>query len=337
MVGEDRPTTPPGPASSDTVPSRGAPDDGAPRPAPAEGGEDFDALAAGTPVGKYEIVEVLGQGGFGITYRARDSRLGRDVAVKEYLPTSFARRHGATTVLPRSTRTAEDFLWGRERFLDEAKTLARLENTAGIVNVYDYLEANGTAYMVMALVRGETLEARLKGGRRLPQPTIEQFFYPLLDGLETVHRAGFLHRDIKPANILLDADGRPTLIDFGASRLALQGRTRAMTAVYTPGYAAFEQATSGPQGPWTDIYALAATLYQCVTGSLPPGALDRMAKDTLVPASDAGHARYAPSLLAAIDAGLKLRAEERPQSIEDWRRTMAGLPLTAPTDALTRR
>jgi peptidoglycan hydrolase-like protein with peptidoglycan-binding domain len=321
MVGEDRPGAPP-----DAVPADAPPMDGA-----------DEALPAGAMVGKYDIVEVLGQGGFGITYRARDARLDRDVAIKEYLPTSFARRHGTTTVLPRSTRTAEDFLWGRERFLDEAKTLARLENSAGIVNVYDYLEANGTAYMVMALVRGETLEARLQRIGRLPQPAIEQFFYPLLDGLERVHQAGFLHRDIKPANILLDDDGRPTLIDFGASRLALQGRTKAMTAVYTPGYAAYEQATSAPQGPWTDIYALAATLYQCVTGAPPPSALERMSDDTLVPAAEAGKARYAPSLLAAIDAGLKLKAADRPQSIADWRRVMAGQPVTAPTDAMTRR
>ncbi|HJQ56664.1 MAG TPA: serine/threonine-protein kinase [Vineibacter sp.] len=321
MVGEDRPAA--------------QPDDDSPVP-PAADGED-EALPAGSMVGKYDIVEVLGQGGFGITYRARDSRLDRDVAIKEYLPTSFARRHGTTTVLPRSTRTAEDFLWGRERFLDEAKTLARLENTAGIINVYDYLEANGTAYMVMALARGETLEARLKRSGRLPQTAIEQFFYPLLDGLEKVHAAGFLHRDIKPANILLDADGRPTLIDFGASRQALQGRTKAMTAVFTPGYAAFEQATSAQQGPWTDIYALAATLYQSIAGAPPPSAMERMSEDTLVPAAEVGKARYAPSLLVAIDAGLKLKAADRPQSVADWRRVMDGQSITVPTNAMTRR
>ncbi|QQS14199.1 MAG: protein kinase [Rhodospirillales bacterium] len=290
-----------------------------------EEGDPFGALPAGARVGKYEIIETLGQGGFGITYRARDTRLDRDVAVKEYLPTSFAMRQGDGTVLPRSTRTAEDFIWGRERFLDEAKTLARLEDAPGIVAVYDYMEANGTAYMVMALLRGGTLEARLKRDGRLPQPAIEQFLYPLLDGLERVHKTGFLHRDIKPANILLDADGRPTLIDFGAARVALEGRTQAMTAIYTPGYAAPEQmALSGRQGPWTDIFALSSTLYHCVASRTPVSAMERATGEPLVPAVEAGKGRYAPSLLRAIDAGLALRAADRPQSIADLRALLSG-------------
>jgi len=320
MVGDDRPTAPPeAPRSHD--------------------GDPFGALPPGAQVGKYQIVEMLGQGGFGITYRAHDSRLHRDVALKEYLPTSFARRQGSTTVVPRSTQTAEDFLWGRERFLDEARTLARLEDAPGIVNVHDFLEDNGTAYMVMALVRGETLEARLKRDRRLQQPAIEQLLYPLLDGLEIVHDSGFLHRDIKPANILIDNAGRPTLIDFGASRVALLGRTQAMTAVYTPGYAAPEQMTSAKQGPWTDIYAVAGTLYHCVTGRTPPSAMERATGDDLVSAAEAGKSRYAPSLLAAIDAGLKLKAADRPQTVADWRRVLSGLSPThgeAPTGPATR-
>jgi CubicO group peptidase (beta-lactamase class C family) len=315
-------------------------------PAPQEmarpqAGEPVEALPPHSQVGKYEVVDTLGQGGFGITYRAHDAQLGRDVALKEYLPVSFARRQdGTTTVLPRSTHTAEEFLWGRERFLDEAKTLARLEGTTGIVNVHDYLEANGTAYMVMALVRGETLDARLRRSHRLPQPAIEQFLLPLLDGLEKVHEAGFLHRDIKPSNIVLDGEGRATLIDFGASRVALQGPVQAMTAVFTPGYAAFEQATSGKQGPWTDIYGLAATLYHCVSGSPPPSALDRAVEDTLVPAAEAARTRYAPSLLAAVDAGLALKPADRPRTIAEWRRILSGLasvPAATPPGPPTRR
>ncbi|QQS12284.1 MAG: protein kinase [Rhodospirillales bacterium] len=305
MVSDDRPTA---------AEPRGGPD----------ADDPFGPLAIGARIGKYEIVEVLGQGGFGITYLARDTQLRRDVAVKEYLPTSFAKRQGGSTVLPRSTHVSDDFLWGRERFLDEARTLATLEDAPGIVDVYDFMEANGTAYMVMALVRGETVEARIKRDRRLPQPTIELLLYPLLDGLELVHAAGFLHRDIKPANILIDTAGRPVLIDFGASRAALQGRTQALTAVYTPGYAAYEQSTSAKQGPATDIYALCATLYHCVTGTPPPAASDRMMDDDIVPAVEAGKGRYAPSLLAAIDAGLKLRASERPQTIADLRRVLSG-------------
>ncbi|QQS11622.1 MAG: protein kinase [Rhodospirillales bacterium] len=293
-------------------------------PRRSEDGGSFIALRPGTRVGKYETLEVLGQGAFGLTYRARDTLLGRDVAIKEYLPTGFAFRHGDGTVRPHSTATAEEFRWGRDRFLDEARTLARLEDAPGIVNVHDFMEANSTAYMVMSLVRGETLETRLKRDGPLPRPMIEQLVRPLLDGLERVHAAGFLHRDIKPANILIDAEGHPTLIDFGASRAALHGRTQALTAIYTPGYAAFEQFTSAPQGPWTDLYALGATLYHCVTGSMPPSAIDRVRDDAMVPATEAGRGRYDAGLLAMIDAAMRVREAERPQNIGEARRILSG-------------
>jgi tetratricopeptide (TPR) repeat protein/serine/threonine protein kinase len=298
--------------------------------APADG---LVPLAPGTAIGKYQVVAVLGQGAFGITYRARDTRLDRDVAIKEYMPVYFATRQRDHSVLPRSTHLAEDFRWGRERFLAEARTLAQLEKAAGIVNVYDFLEVNGTAYMVMELVSGETLEARLKRERQLPLPATERLLGFLLDGLERVHEAGFLHRDIKPANILLDSTGGATLIDFGASRAALQGRTQAMTAVYTPGYAAFEQFTSARLGPWTDIYALGATLYHCVAGRPPTVASDRMIEDTLVPAVEAAKGRYPPGLLSAIDAALKLKGSDRPQTIAEWRRLLSAAPppTLAPT------
>jgi len=200
-------------------------------------------LPAGTRLRNYELISVLGQGAFGITYLARDTLLGRELAVKEYLPTSLALREGGTTVVPRSTQLAEDFVWGRERFLDEARTLVTLEGVPAVVRVYDYLEANGTAYMVMALARGETLEQRLRREGSLPAPIVERLLHRLLEGLEQVHTTGFLHRDIKPANIILDAKNNPTLIDFGASRASMAGRTTAMTAVFTPRYAAAEQHT----------------------------------------------------------------------------------------------
>ena len=294
--------------------------------------EGMTTLPPGSLIGKYQVVSVLGQGGFGITYRARDTQLGRDVAIKEYLPTTFAARQSDSMVLPHSTQLAEDFRWGRERFLAEAKTLAQLEHAIGIVNVYDFLEANGTAYMVMALVPGETLEARLTREGRLTPHAIDGLLYPLLDGLERVHRAGFLHRDIKPANILVDAEGAPALIDFGASRVALQDRTQAMTAIYTPGYAAFEQMSAAPQGPWTDVYALAGTLYHCIAGMPPPPAVDRMIADRLVPAVDVGRGHYPPGMLAAIDAGLALKAEARPQSIPQWRALFSG--MASPTHSM---
>ncbi|HKU93956.1 MAG TPA: serine/threonine protein kinase, partial [Vineibacter sp.] len=159
----------------------------------------LSALPPGTRVGRYEIVAVLGQGGFGITYRARDTQLGREVALKEYLPIACAVRQRDATVLPRSTQTVASFRWGLERFRAEATTLARLEGVRGVVAVHDYLEANGTAYMVMALIRGETLEALLQREQRLSSAMLERWLPSLLDGLERVHALGFLHRDIKPA------------------------------------------------------------------------------------------------------------------------------------------
>src|SRR5712664_2140132 len=244
---------------------------------------DYVALQPGQLIGRYEIVSVLGQGGFGITYRARDVQLGRDVAIKEYLPSALAFRQDGVTVLPRTTKLADDFGWGRERFVAEGQTLATLHRTPAIVHVFDFLEANGTAYIVMELLSGETLEERLKRTGKLDPEGIDRILWPLLDGLEQVHDAGFLHRDIKPANILLDSMGNPTLIDFGASRAAMAGRTAAMTAIFTPGYAAAEQMTSAKQGPPADIYGLSATLYHAITGKVPPSAFDRMLDDTYEP------------------------------------------------------
>jgi serine/threonine protein kinase/peptidoglycan hydrolase-like protein with peptidoglycan-binding domain len=295
---------------------------------------DFVALQAGQTIGRYTVVSVLGQGGFGITYRAHDSQLGREVAIKEYLPTAIAVRQGGETVLPRSTKVAEDFTWGRERFVSEGRTLASLHHAPGIVRVFDFLEINGTAYIVMELLHGETLEDRIKKQGALDAAAIDRILTPLLNGLEQVHKAGFLHRDIKPANILLNANGDPTLIDFGASRAAMAGRSVAMTAVFTPGYAATEQMTSAKQGPWTDIYALSATLYHAITGKAPPNAFDRMLDDECETLARLAPAGVAPGLIAGIDAGLAVRASDRPQSIEGWR---VLLTMTSPgADEATR-
>jgi serine/threonine protein kinase len=175
---------------------------------------DYVALPIGVNIGRYEVVSVLGQGGFGITYCARDQQLGREVAIKEYLPSALAVRQDGVTVLLRSTKMADDFIWGRQRFLEEGRTLATLQRAPSIVRVYDFLEAHGTAYIIMELVPGDTLENRLQISGKLQQADVDRLLWPLLDGLEQVHNAGFLHRDIKPANILLDATGHATLIDF---------------------------------------------------------------------------------------------------------------------------
>jgi serine/threonine protein kinase/peptidoglycan hydrolase-like protein with peptidoglycan-binding domain len=274
----------------------------------------------------YELVDVLGQGAFGITYLARDVTLGRQVAIKEYLPTSVAFRDGDVMVVARSTALADEFVWGRERFLDEARTLATLEGTPAVVRVIDYLEANGTAYTVMVLAPGETLDRRLRAGS-LPATAIDALLDPLLIGLEQVHALGFLHRDIKPANIIVDSRFHPTLIDFGAARAAMVGRSTALTAIFTPGYAAVEQFTASRQGPWTDIYGLAATLHHAIIGRPPPSAVDRMLDDSYEPLARLRLAGFAPALLAAIDSGLAVRAQDRPQSIAQWRALLSGSGL----------
>jgi len=279
-------------------------------------------LPVGSVLGGYELISILGKGGFGITYRARDFAHNQDVAIKEYLPTALAIREGRTTVLPISTNHAEQFAWGRERFLDEARTLERLDRAPAIVRVLDFLEANGTAYMVMALVEGETLNKRLLRVQRLAPDVIERLLFPLLDGLEQVHAAGFLHRDIKPANIMIDPHDRPTLIDFGASRAAMAGRSTTLTAIFTPGYAAAEQFVSSKQGPWTDIYGLAATTYHAITGRIPPSAIERIMQDVYQPLSDQRPSGYAHGMLAAVDAAMAVRAEDRPQSIAEWRQML---------------
>ncbi len=295
--------------------------------------EYHSALALGLMIGRYRIISVLGEGGFGITYFCHDTQLHRDVAIKEYLPSGLAIRQGDTEVLPRSTEAAKDFVWGRSRFLDEARTMAKLSHVPAVVRVHDFLEAHGTAYVVMQLLPGETLALRLECQTRLSQEMIDRILPPLLDGLEQIHIVGFLHRDIKPANIMLAPDGLPTLIDFGASRAAVAGRSQAMTAIFTPGFAAPEQSSAGKQGPWTDIYGLAATLYACVAGKPPPSAIERLLDSDAAFAMETGGGDYSPNLLAAIEAGMMLQANARPQTIAAWRQVLATGVWNVPVSA----
>jgi len=284
------------------------------------------ALAKGTELGGYRIGEVLGSGGYGITYKAEEIALNRTVAIKEYLPNTFARRASdGLTVKPREAKQQELFNWGLDRFRQEAETLVSLRHP-NIVRVLRYFAANETAYIVMVYERGASLGERLRGGATMPEKEIEALIEPLLGGIELVHKAGFLHRDIKPDNIYLRDDGTPVLLDFGAARQAIGARTQSITSIVSPGYSPFEQygKAVGEQGPWTDIYALGATLYRCVSGARPPAALDRVGgKGAMPPASEAGNGRYKPALLAAIDRALAVRAEDRPQDIAAWRAVLA--------------
>ncbi len=224
------------------------------------------ALPAGRMVGRYEIEDVLGQGGFGITYRARDHHLNREVALKEFLPAALAVRQDGSSVLPRSTEAAGDFGWGRGRFMEEGRTLASLHDAPSIVKVFDFLEAKGTAYIVMELVRGRTLWKYVKAEGRWSPAALEAMLWPLLAGLQRVHETGFLHRDIEPANIMLDGSGKATLIDFGASRAGGGRPDRDDDGDLHPGLCRTRAARRGTGGRGPDIYGLAATLHYALTG-----------------------------------------------------------------------
>ncbi|MFQ5937899.1 MAG: serine/threonine-protein kinase [Acidiferrobacterales bacterium] len=281
------------------------------------------ALAPGTHIESYEIHNVLGVGGFGVTYKAYDHTLQRDVALKEYLPTGLAvRTPDGTTVTPKSENDVESYEYGLMRFLDEARTLAKFREP-NIVRVLGYMEAHGTAYFVMDYEDGESLSARLKKVGTLDENNVRAVMIPMLSGLRAVHAQKFLHRDIKPANIFLRRNGSPVLLDFGAARLALGEQSRAMTGMVTPGYAPFEQYFSrGKQGPWTDIYGIGATIYHCVTGIAPVASTDRVAAiqdgepDPIGDVTRLSTKSHGEPFLQTVRWMLEPNAKDRPQTIE---------------------
>ncbi len=265
-------------------------------------------------------MRVLGFGGFGMTYLGFDHNLDKAVAIKEYLPSDIATRTGDNSVAPQASQFRDDFEWGLDRFLDEARTLARFDHRH-IIKVHRYFQAHGTAYIVMEYAEGETLSSFLQSRGTLSEAELEDIVYPILDGLEVVHRADFLHRDIKPGNIIIRAeDHSPVLLDFGAARQAIGSRSRSVTSIITPGYAPIEQySTRDDQGPWTDIYALGAVCYQALTGQVPDDATDRMRNDPLIPVSARCAGQASAGFLSAIDSALQVNEEDRPQSIAEWR------------------
>ncbi len=241
------------------------------------------ALKKGHRLNQYEILSVLGMGGFGITYLAQDTTLDKLVAIKEYLPSDFALRATDSKVTAKSTSTATDFQWGLARFLEEARILAKFRHPH-IVEVYQIFESNATAYIVMGYAEGETLAARLQRTGPMSEADVKAMLVPILDGLQKVHALGFLHRDVKPGNIIMRKEEGAVLIDFGAARQAVGAKSRSITSIVTEGYAPIEQYSStGDQGTWTDIYALGAVAYKCLTGETPPSATMRLRTDPMQP------------------------------------------------------
>jgi len=298
-----------------------------------------DALPAQYQLHWYLLERVLGQGGFGITYLARDANLDQKVAIKEYLPVDVATRRADATVRARSDDQADRYRWGLDRFIREARTLARFDHP-NIVRVLSVFEQHGTAYMVMRFEEGENFAALLDRKRTLPEADLMRVLLPVLEGLELVHNAGFIHRDIKPDNIHIRADGTPVLLDFGSARLAL-GQSRTMTILVAPGYAPFEQyySSGDDQGPWTDIYSLGATCYRAIAGVPPMDAITRSkgilgsAREILVPTTAVGAGRYSERLLRAVDHALAFDEKDRPQTIAEWRAELIDSGAPARTSA----
>jgi serine/threonine protein kinase/uncharacterized protein YecT (DUF1311 family) len=301
--------------------------------------EHVHALAKGTRLNQYEVMNILGAGGFGITYMARDTTLDTTVAIKEYLPGELAVRQGGSQVTAKSSLSQGDFDWGLDRFLAEARTLARFRHP-NIVRVNQIFQANNTAYLVMEYAKGQSLDDLLQKNGQLTEEQTKEILFPILDGLKRVHEQGFLHRDIKPGNIIIREEGGAVLIDFGAARQAIETKSRAITSIVTEGYAPLEQYDGmGNQGPWTDIYALGAVAYKCLTGNKPPSATLRVRSDPMVPLSIATKGKVSPTFAAAIESALHVYENLRPQNISDFAAMIAGtmpVPQAAGADDATR-
>jgi len=296
-----------------------------------------DALPIGYLLHWYELLEVIGRGGYGITYLAMDRNLQRKVAVKEYLPLDFACRDSTDTVNPITKNHRELFDWGLQRFLVEARTLAKFNHPA-IIRVVSVFEHNKTAYMVMEYEEGDDLAIHYMENAPLTEEHLLKIFVPIIEGLGMVHDANFIHRDIKPSNIYVRHDGSSVLLDFGSARQTIGSRTRALTSLVTAGYAPFEQynESDDAQGAWTDIYGLGATMYFCMTGAKPADAMERGSallrkkNDIYQPLSYMADLPYSDTLKLAVDHALMFHVEDRPANALQWIQMLKGQVELAP-------
>jgi serine/threonine protein kinase len=275
-------------------------------------------LEPGTLLDQYIVERPLAGGGFSSVYLARQTSDQMQVAIKEYLPRRLAYRNKQNEVVPKNEESLRQFLQGRKLFLEEAKVLTRLKHQ-NIVEVLNFFRANATVYLVMTYeygkILGEYLLKEKKGG------VSEQFLYmvfpALLDGVRLIHRNGLLHLDIKPHNVLIRSGGEPLLLDFGASQPYPYVERARIGKVLSNGFSPIEQYDAdGVLGPWSDIYAVGATMRMCLDGAFPPSAPERAERDTLLPAAKAFKRRYSPVLLEAIDWAMAMAPEERPQSVD---------------------
>ncbi|MEN9904381.1 MAG: hypothetical protein RLZZ555_946 [Pseudomonadota bacterium] len=290
-------------------------------------------LPAGTRLSdEFEIVGLVGQGGFGIVYLVDDHALQRRVAVKEYMPASLAMRSPEGRVVPKSGHDAETFGVGLRSFVNEARLLARFDHPA-LLKVYRFWEANGTAYMAMPYYQGRTLKQWFGPGSSPPDEAwMRRVLLPVMDALALLHSENCFHRDVAPDNIMLLEGERPVLLDFGAARRVIGDMTQALTVILKPGYAPIEQYAEMPgvkQGAWTDVYALAAVIHWMITGHTPPPAVGRMLSDSYEPLLRLAGERYSERFLRGIDRCLSVRGEERPQTMEAMRELL-GWNLSAP-------
>jgi serine/threonine protein kinase len=297
-------------------------------------------LAIGAPLrnGRYEIGLVLGRGAFGITYLGWDPNLNRKIAIKEFLPAEIATRSGdQRTVVAFSSQHGRVLEYARERFRQEARVITQFEHP-NIIRVLDFFADNGTEYMVMDYYPGQTLGAMLESSGALPEEPAVDLMSIVLAGLEEVHRERdgqrHVHRDIKPSNIYLASVGQrviPKILDFGAARVAIGERSRNLTQVLTPGYAPFEQyMVKGRQGPWSDVYACAATLYHMLTGERPMAALDRYESDQLRPPHELSP-EISRAVSDAVMEGLALDVKNRPADAAAFRSVLRATVRRIPT------
>ena len=283
--------------------------------------ENLYCLRKGTRlIGRYTIEGVLGQGGFGITYLGMDELHEKPVAIKEFFPQGIVTRNieYQDTVTVTFVGEKDNYEKGKERFLKEARTMAKFSKDEGIVKALDFFEINNTAYIVMEYLEGVTLKQYLRENQRIAPEDLIELLVPLIESLDEIHSQGMIHRDISPDNIMVLPDGRIKLMDFGAARDYTEFGEKSLSIVLKPGYAPPEQyQTHGVQGPWTDIYALCATMYKCITGENPPDAIDRLVDDHLKKISAFGFT-VSPQIEEAIIKGMSVAAKDRYQNVGDF-------------------